>query len=99
MPARDERAVCGVERAWSRGGQGRPAARGAQQTARWSRRIPDPSPSPFSACREMGKTKLRMTALIQRSNVFGQFAVKSSSIRKEIRWAKIRDGYCALRAR
>lgn len=39
MPARDERAICGVERAWSRGGQGRPAARGAEQTARWSRRV------------------------------------------------------------
>ncbi len=31
MPACDERAVCEVERAWSRGGQGRPAARGAKQ--------------------------------------------------------------------
>lgn len=38
MPARDERAVCEVERAGSRGRQGRPAARGAQQTVRWSRR-------------------------------------------------------------
>ena len=38
MLARDERAVCGVERASSRGGQGRLAARGTQQTARWSRR-------------------------------------------------------------
>jgi len=27
-----------VERAWSIGGQGRPAAREAQQTARWSQR-------------------------------------------------------------
>ena len=41
MPARDERAVCGAERAWSRGGQGRPAARGEKQTVRWSRRIRD----------------------------------------------------------
>src|SRR2546425_11069610 len=31
---------CGVERAWSRGRQGRPAARGAKQLARWSRRCP-----------------------------------------------------------
>ena len=38
MPARDERAVCAVERAWSRAGQGRPEAREAKQTARWSRR-------------------------------------------------------------
>ena len=38
MHARDERAVCGVERASSRGGQGRRTARETQQTARWSRR-------------------------------------------------------------
>ena len=38
MHARDERAVCEVERASSRGGQGRRAAREAKQTARWSRR-------------------------------------------------------------
>ena len=38
MPACDERAVCVVERAWSRGRQGRPSARGAQQAARWSQR-------------------------------------------------------------
>jgi len=31
MPARDERTVCEVERAWLRGGQGRPAARGTEQ--------------------------------------------------------------------
>lgn len=31
MLARDERAVCKAERAWSRGGQGRPAARAAEQ--------------------------------------------------------------------
>ena len=41
MPARDERAICGVEGASSRGGQGRRAARGTQQTARWSGRIHD----------------------------------------------------------
>jgi len=41
MPARDERAICGVEGASSRGGQGRRAARETQQTARWSRRIHD----------------------------------------------------------
>jgi hypothetical protein len=29
MRARDERALCAAERAWSRGGQGRPAAREA----------------------------------------------------------------------
>ena len=39
MQARDERAVCGVERASSRGGQGRRTARAAKQTARWSRRL------------------------------------------------------------
>lgn len=38
MRARDERAIYGVERASLRGGQGRRAARGTQQTARWSRR-------------------------------------------------------------
>jgi hypothetical protein len=31
MLARDERAVCKVERVWSRGGKGRPAARGTKQ--------------------------------------------------------------------
>ena len=36
--ARDERALCGAEWAWSRGGQGRPAAREAKHSARWSRR-------------------------------------------------------------
>ena len=34
----DERAVCAVEGAWSRGRRGRPVAREAEQTARWSRR-------------------------------------------------------------
>jgi hypothetical protein len=34
----DERAICEVERAWSKGRQGRPAARGAERIARWSRR-------------------------------------------------------------
>jgi len=39
MPVRDERAVCEVERASSRGGAGRRAARGAKQSPRWSRRV------------------------------------------------------------
>ena len=38
MLARDERAVCEAEGAWSRGGKGRPKAHGAKQTVRWSRR-------------------------------------------------------------
>jgi hypothetical protein len=37
--ARDERAWSAAERAWSRGGQGRPEAREAERKARWSRRI------------------------------------------------------------
>jgi hypothetical protein len=36
--APDERALCAAERAWSRGGQGRPAAREAERSARWSGR-------------------------------------------------------------
>ena len=39
MHARDERVVCGAQRAWSRGRQGRPSARGAKHAARWSRRV------------------------------------------------------------
>lgn len=37
--ARDERVLCGVERVALRGEQSRRAARGAKQTARWSRRF------------------------------------------------------------
>ena len=40
MQARDERAICEVERASSRG-EGRRAARGAKQTARWLRLPPN----------------------------------------------------------
>src|SRR5439155_13335853 len=32
----DDRVVCGVERAWSRGRRSRPVARGTKQSAGWS---------------------------------------------------------------